>query len=67
MPLHYKPNNIHRESNHPPLILKNIPLGINRRLNKISSNEESFDEAAPAFQEALHNSRYKHTNKYENV
>ena len=66
-----KPNNkplyVHRESNHPPLILKNIPLAINRRLNEISSNKESFDEAAPVFQEALRNSGYEHTLKYENV
>ena len=55
-----KPNNkplyVHRESNHPPLILKNIPLAINQRLNEISSNKESFDEAAQVFQEALRNS-----------
>ena len=66
-----KPNNkplyVHRESNHPPLILKNIPLAINRRLNEISSNKELFDEAAPVFQEALHNSGYDYTLKYENI
>ena len=42
-------------------------LAINRRLNEISSNKESFDEAAPVFQEALRNSGYEHTLKYENV
>ena len=66
-----KPNNkplyVHRESNHPPLILKNIPLAVNRRLNEISSCKESFEEAAPVFQEALRNSGYEHTLKYEKV
>ena len=66
-----KPNNkplyVHRKSNHPPLILKNIPLAVNRRLNEISSSKESFDEAVPAFQEALRNSGYEHTLKYEKV
>ena len=66
-----KPNNkplyVHRKSNHPPLILKNIPLAINRRLIEISSNKESFDDAAPVFQEASRNSGYEHTLKYENV
>ena len=69
--LYIKPNNkplyVHRKSNHPPLILKNIPLAINQRLNEISSNKESFDEAAPVFQEALRKSGYEHTLKYENV
>ena len=59
-----KPNNkplyVHRESN-PPLTLKNILLAVNRRLNEISSCKESFEEAAPVFQEALRNSGYEYT------
>ena len=59
-----KPNNtplyVHRESNHPPSIIKNIPLAINKRLNKISSSKESFDKAAPVYQEALTKSGYEH-------
>ena len=65
--LNNKPLYVHRESNYPPLILKNILLSINCRLNEISSNKELFDEAAPVFQEALHNSRYDYTLKYENI
>ena len=46
-----KPNNkplyVHNESNHPPSIIKNIPLAINKRLNELSSNKESFDKASP--------------------
>ena len=37
---------VHNESNHPPSILKNIPLAINKRLNELSSNKDSFDEIA---------------------
>ena len=44
-----KPNDtplyINTKSNHPPSILRNIPLGVNRRLIKISANLEVFDEA----------------------
>ena len=28
------------KSNHPPLVLRNIPLGVNRRLSRISSNKD---------------------------
>ena len=39
-----KPNNtpqyVHRLSNHPPNVLKNIPEGVNQRLSSISSDEE---------------------------
>ena len=42
-------------SNHPPRVLKNIPLGVNRRLCDISCNEEVFQEAIPVYQEELKN------------
>jgi hypothetical protein len=52
-----KPNNttlyVCKESNHPPSITKNIPKSINIRLSSISSNEASFNEAVPAYQETL--------------
>ena len=57
-----KPNNVplyvHKASNHPPSILKNIPLAINRRLSEISSDQECFNKSAPIYQEALSNSGY---------
>ena len=44
-----KPNNklsyVHRQSNHPPTLLKNIPLNINKRLTNSSSSKEVFDES----------------------
>ena len=36
-------------SNHPPAVLKNILLGVNRRLSRISASKEVFDTAAPAW------------------
>ena len=51
-----KPNNIpqyvHRSSNHPPSVLKNIPEGVNKRLSSISSSSEMFNLAAPLYQDA---------------
>ena len=60
-----KPTYVHTKSNHPPAVIKNIPLGINRRLSRISANKTVFDEAAPAFQEALQRSGYNHQLIYE--
>ncbi len=57
-----KPNNkllyVHRQSNHPPALLKNIPHNINKRLNNISSCKDVFDEAIPPYQKALQESGY---------
>ena len=57
-----KPNDaplyIHKLSNHPPSILKNIPAAVNKRLSSISSNETIFENAAPVYQEALSKSGY---------
>ena len=52
-----KPGNIpmyvHKLSNHPPAIIKNIPKNINQRLSSISSDEKMFQSVVPLFQEAL--------------
>ena len=52
-----KPNDVplyvHRQSNHPAGILKNIPLSVNKRLSSISANEEVFKANCQPFQEAL--------------
>ena len=66
-----KPNDfplyVNSNSNHPPSILKNIPKSVNRRLSKISSNEQVFKDSIPPFQEALEKSGYSHTLKYEKI
>lgn len=55
---------IHKSSNHPPSILKNIPLAINNRLSTISSNEKCFDSECKVYQEALDRSGYTHKLKF---
>ena len=41
---------VSQESNHPPLVLKNIPDGVNQRLERISSCKERFEEEKTVFQ-----------------
>lgn len=59
-----KPNNhlqyVHRDSNHPPIVIKNIPKGVNRRLTAISSSCAVFNEAIPPYKEALIKSKHSH-------
>merc|ERR1712177_202308 len=66
-----KPNHtplyVHSLSNHPKKVLDNIPLAVNKRLCKISSNERVFKEAAPEYQEALNKSGYTHTLVYSKI
>ena len=44
---------VHPQSKHPPTLLKNIPLNINKRLTNISSSKEVFDESNALYQQAL--------------
>ncbi|XP_057301871.1 uncharacterized protein LOC130636231 [Hydractinia symbiolongicarpus] len=61
-----KPNDqlqyVHILSNHPKNILKQLPISINDRLVKNSSNEQVFDQAKPEYEEALRKSGYKNLN-----
>ena len=66
--LFMKPNNkllyVNRQSNHPPVLLKNIPENINKRLTSISSSAEVFEEAIPPYQKALDESGYSYKLTY---
>ena len=57
-----KPNDqpiyINKASNHPPNIIKQLPISISERISKISSNRNIFEESAPYYNEALKNSGY---------
>ena len=59
-----KPLYVNAESNHPPAILKNIPLSVNKRICEISANQEVFDLATPLYQAELDRCGYKHQLKY---
>ena len=56
---------VHKKSNHPPSILKNIPDSINKRLSEISSDQECFDNAKTVYQEALNKSGYNYNLCYK--
>ena len=59
-----RPLYVNRKSNHPPSILKNIPLAVNKRLSDISSSKQVFDQAAPLYQSALDQAGYSHKLEY---
>ena len=56
---------VHKLSNHPPSVIKNIPAGVNKRLSSISSSEEMFETAAPIYREALAKSGYDFELKFD--
>ena len=59
------PKYVNMQSNHPPSILRNIPLAVNRRLSSISSNKQLFDAAVPLYQAELDHAGYKHKLEYK--
>ena len=61
-----KPLYINVQSNHPPSIIRQLPAAINRRINDISCNQETFDKAKPCYEEALQASGYTEKLSYSN-
>ena len=59
-----KPLYINRNSNHPPHVLKNVPISINKRLVNISANEELFQKHIDEYQLALKKSSFNHKLDY---
>jgi hypothetical protein len=41
-------------------VLHNTPLSINKQLTEISSDQDSFEQASPSYQQALDKSGYTH-------
>ena len=66
-----KPNSpiiyVNNKSNHPPCILKNIPLSVNKRLAELSSTEEIFNNSVKEYQTALDKCGYSHKLEYTPV
>ena len=60
-----EPKYVHKLSNHPPSIRKNIPQSVNDRLCRLSSSKEKFEAAAPPYQEALQRSGYDFKLEYK--
>ena len=57
-------NYIHVNSDHPPSILKQLPVSIEKRLSSLSSSKEIFEEAAPYYEQYLSNCGYKEKLNY---
>ena len=53
------------QSNHPPVIVANIPDSICRRLSSISSSKSMFDSEAGHYQHALEEESYIITLEYK--
>ena len=66
-----KPNDtplyVSAKSNHPPQVLKSLPVGINKRLAMISSSKEVFEEAVPEYADALAASGHPRVLVYDDV
>ena len=63
-----KPNDdplyINKHSNHPPSILRQLPTSINKRISTLSSDKQTFEDAAPPYQNALGHSNFSHKLEY---
>ena len=57
-------NYLHKDSYHPPSIMKNLPKSIEIRLSNNSVNEETFKEAAGPYNAALKENGHNYTLKY---
>ena len=53
-----EPLYVHKLSNHPTTVTKQIPNSINTRLSNISNNEDEFNRAKGDYQKALKDSGY---------
>ena len=51
---------IHTQSNHPPNTRKQLPTMIEKKLSSTACDENEFTKAAPAYNQALEKSGYKH-------
>ena len=58
------PSYVHKNSNHPPSVIRNIPEAINRRISALSSNEEIFNGVAKVYQDALKKAGYDYKLKF---
>ena len=58
-------NYINVNSDHPPNIIRQVPIAVEQRLSLLSSSEEIFNEAKPYYQDALAKSGHKYELKYK--
>ncbi len=64
-----KPNDellfVNRLSNHPPSVIRQLPASVNTRINSLSCDRETFDNAAPLYNDALRRSNFETMLTYE--
>ena len=56
---------VHNQSNHPPIIKKQLPIMLAKRLSNLSCNHEKFAKAASVYQEAMRRNGHKSELKCE--
>ena len=59
------PSYVHIKSNHPPIVIKNIPSMISKRLSSLSSNIEVFNDSKQEYKAALGKSGYLEPISYQ--
>ena len=57
-------NYIHVESDHPPNIIKQLPISVEKRISDLSSSEEIFVQSKQYYQDALAKSGHTYELKY---
>ena len=60
-----KPVYVSSLSNHPPGVLRNLPVGINKRLSRLSASKDIFDQTSPIYQAELDRNGYNYKLEYE--
>lgn len=60
-----KPLYVNAQSNHPPVILRQLPKMINQRLTNLSCDQHEFEKCKDTYQTSLKDSGYRITLKYE--
>ena len=53
------PTYINVKSSHPPTIIREVPKMVEKRISRLSSTKEIFDEEIEIYQKALNDSGYK--------
>ena len=53
-----EPLHINKHSNHPPIVLRQFPKSISKRISEISSNEEIFKQSVRIYEKALKDSGF---------
>jgi len=58
------PTYINNKSNHPALILKELPISINKRISELCSTKEIYESSITPYKEALQKSGFKFEPNY---